>query len=87
MLLQKKSLRQSHRTITKFIAAAIHRQDAGILCDSTVLRETLTHHRDLRNLSKLSRVEQGNHYRSDPVRVQSTSLIRLLNTSRIATAY
>ena len=30
------------------------------------------HPRDFGNLSKLSRVNEGEHYRSDPVRVQST---------------
>jgi len=33
-----------------------------------------THHRDFEILSKLSLTKQGKHYRSDPVRVQSTPL-------------
>ena len=35
-------------------------------------RVTFPHHRDFGNSSKLSRAKQGKHYRSDPVRVQST---------------
>ena len=39
-----------------------------------VMGLTSTHHREYENLSKLSRANIGSHYRSDPVRVQSTKL-------------
>ena len=39
-----------------------------------VMGLTSTHHREYENLSKLSRANIGSHYRSDPVRVQSTEL-------------
>ena len=43
----------------------------------------IPHPRDFGNLSKLSRVNKGKHYRSDPVRVQSTSCVDLTSTDML----
>jgi hypothetical protein len=36
--------------------------------------DAIAHHREFGNLSELLRANKGNHYRSDPVRVQSDAV-------------
>jgi len=61
-----------------FIGAANQQRQVVGSRNSKVLCKTGAHHRDLKSLSKLSRIEQRNHYKSDPVRVQSIKKQRRL---------
>ena len=57
-----------------FIHIASSNHESSSYSDASFqLTSKTTHPRDFGNLSKLSCAKQGNHYRSDPVRVQSTS--------------
>ena len=67
----------------QFVISPVATRDMGMDSDA---RDAWAHHRDFGNLPKLSRVNNGNYYRSNPVRVQSDTAAGCSSTPRPASS-
>ena len=88
--LQPRAVRVKKRPVTQpdvwrqqLVISPVATRDMGMDSDA---RDAWAHHRDFGNLPKLSRVNNGNYYRSNPVRVQSDRATGCPSTPRPASS-